>query len=393
MRMLKKALIAYVNSAKAVWSAVAHPLSIVSKLKRNVKDYKIFGKTQYGKNLLDVKTLYGKYANDNGGITLHSGQLANFVFTEQKPLKGVFKEKTAYTFSFKYNITEAETVIQPQFNYTDGTKNYIYIGTQMGDFNDYITIPSEGVFSFTSNGDKTISSFNFTYGSNSKRFECELTEMMIAEGTDTEYEPCNPQYVGDVVAEGDNTGKYHLPVEVRGKNILDMSGLIVRSGYYLDSSGEPSNNTLNNTMLRVSAIKVKPSETYTISSNLNFYTIWLFDEENIKVKCITAYNLRKKNFTTPDNCHYIRVSFRTYEGTYMPTDLKCLMLEKGEGDGIYEPYIEPHTADIYLDAPLADGEVIQKSVDKLPSLLQFKGTTVYEINTTVKPQGVQVEYY
>lgn len=44
LQMLKKALIAYVsNSVKAVWSALAHPLTITGSKSGNVKDYKIYG--------------------------------------------------------------------------------------------------------------------------------------------------------------------------------------------------------------------------------------------------------------------------------------------------------------------------------------------------------------
>ena len=43
LQMLKMALIAYVNSAKAVWSIVAHPLEIFSKKGKNLKDYRIYG--------------------------------------------------------------------------------------------------------------------------------------------------------------------------------------------------------------------------------------------------------------------------------------------------------------------------------------------------------------
>ena len=389
MRMLKKALIAYVNSAKAVWSAVAHPLSIVSKLKRNVKDYKIFGKTQYGKNLLDVQKYYGQWANDKGGIDVPNAATLYHLTYKAQSITGVFKENTQYTFSCKYNIDETTTtVLAVRFNYTDGTKNYQNFGLNY--------LMGEGAMSFTSASGKTVQSFNFTYGTTSKIFKGELTEMMIAEGTDTEYEPCIPQYVGDVVAEGDNTGKYHLPIEVRGKNILDISKYTVTQGYYLDSSGSPTSS--NKRFLKISPIVVKPSTQYTISigSNHYLYTIWYFEgENNTGITRINVYNLRTKTFTTPENCNYIRVSIDSINsgGTAVPSDLEWAMLEKGEGDGIYEPYIEPQTVDIYLDAPLADGDVIQKSVDKLPSLPQFKGTTVYEVQTAVSPSGIQVEYY
>ena len=44
LQMLKRALIAYVsNSVKAIWSAVAHPLTIVGSKNGNVKNYRIYG--------------------------------------------------------------------------------------------------------------------------------------------------------------------------------------------------------------------------------------------------------------------------------------------------------------------------------------------------------------
>lgn len=43
MQMLKRALIAYVNSAKAVWSEIAYPLTIASKRLCKLKSYRIYG--------------------------------------------------------------------------------------------------------------------------------------------------------------------------------------------------------------------------------------------------------------------------------------------------------------------------------------------------------------
>ena len=48
LQMLKRALIAYVNSMKIIWSAIAHPLSIVSKRKGALKDYRIYGNSIQG---------------------------------------------------------------------------------------------------------------------------------------------------------------------------------------------------------------------------------------------------------------------------------------------------------------------------------------------------------
>lgn len=69
--MLKRALIAYVsNSVKAIWSVVAHPLTIVGSKNGNVKDYKIYGNSvQNGEptpdNPVEVQSV-GEYDEESG---------------------------------------------------------------------------------------------------------------------------------------------------------------------------------------------------------------------------------------------------------------------------------------------------------------------------------------
>ena len=43
LQMLKKAMIAYVNSVKFIWSAIAYPLAVIGSKTTKVKDYKIYG--------------------------------------------------------------------------------------------------------------------------------------------------------------------------------------------------------------------------------------------------------------------------------------------------------------------------------------------------------------
>ena len=262
LQMLKMALIAYVNSMKAVWSAIAHPISIMSKRKGDLKDYRIYGNS-------------------------------------------------------------------------------------------------------------------------------------VQNGTPTPEEPIEVQSVGELITEGEYTGKYKVPVTVRGKNLLDMSQHTVSQGVYLDNTGTAKANTR---FIRISPIAVKPSTQYTLSvgSKYFLYTIWFFSGgDGTGIEKVNAFKLLKKTFTTPDNCNYIRVSIDSYYagGTALVEDFEWAMLEKGEGDGIYEPYIESQTHNIYLDEPLKTGEVIQQSVDGLPPLPQFEGTTIYEVQTEVPPSGIEVCYY
>lgn len=144
---------------------------------------KVYDAFIHGKNLLDVNKYYGEWANENGGISIpYSGvlyKISDFFIS----VKGIFKENTQYTFSCNYNIAETTTtIISAQMKYTDGTRSYINFG-----FNHRM---GEGTASFVSTAGKTVKSFSFTYGTTSKVFNGELTEMQIEEGTAaTEYEP------------------------------------------------------------------------------------------------------------------------------------------------------------------------------------------------------------
>ena len=167
---------------------------------------------------------------------------------------------------------------------------------------------------------------------------------------------------------GDNTGT----IIVHGKNILDMNKHTVSDGYYYDVNGLEFNT--NNNMLKISPITIEPSTTYTISSNVPVYTIWFFKGGD--GTGISRIDVSKKiiTFTTPQECTQIRVSLdlrRIVTGEVQAISLfKWTMLEKGKGDGIFEPYIVPQTITV------ENGEL----KGEIPT---FKGTTVIEIEADI----------
>ena len=87
--------------------AEGYPL-MLEKCRNNkeLKDYKIYGNTEYDKNLLDVNAVYPDYVNDEGGITYTNKEFAKI--HSVNILKGGFKEKTQYTLSFSCEITDAD---------------------------------------------------------------------------------------------------------------------------------------------------------------------------------------------------------------------------------------------------------------------------------------------
>lgn len=384
LQMLKRALIAYVtSSAKAIWSAIAHPLSIVGSKKCNVKDYKIYAG---GKNLLDVKKYYGDYANNNGGISVPNSAILYYLTYDCEKVAGVFKENTQYTFSCKYNIAETTTtVLTPRIRYTDGTISNFYIG--------YGYRIGEGVATLTSNEGKTVESFGFTYGTTSKVFKGELTEMQLEEGTSaTEYEPY--QYT-------DN-----FPVTVRGKNLLDVNK--VYPDYVNNEGGITfTRRALANLYNTNMYDNYRENTQYTFScdyettvDNNAVYPYVFYTDGTKQAFYNTLYSETTGSFS--GHCAVTTTAGKTvsrfifaYSTSARTCDVELtdMQLEEGATATGCEPYIEPQTIDIFLDEPIGAGEVIQQSVDGLPNLPQYKGTTIYEVQADTPPSGIEVCYY
>ena len=88
-------------------------------------------------------------------------------------------------------------------------------------------------------------------------------------------------------------------------------------------------------------------------------------------------------------------------GHYYGGTITELMLVQGSTAKVYEPYgykipiacSDGTTTNIYLDAPLEDGEVINYKEDNLPMLPTVQGTTIYTVETAVQPSNMIVTYY
>lgn len=317
----------------------------------NCYNDKIYEAQIHSKNLLDVNSVYPDYVNENGGITYKNSNLWVIYSTS---MLSEYKENTQYTFTADYEITGNEgTSVYLYVDYTDGTATGFW--NSMGGI---FTGDKSGKIKVTTSSGKTVKKMVLGYSYTCK-VNVSLTNMMLVEGaTDEEYEP--PLTYATITA--------------RGKNILDMSKQTVSQGYYNDGGG--TINSSNNNLIRISPIAVKPSTKYTISigtvnSNLVLYTVWFHygPHETHGISKIGTGKTLKVTFTTPENCKYICVSMNSSSGA-KPTDLKWAMLEKGKGDGIYEPYIEQQKIAFENEELTAD----------IPT---FKGTTVIEIESDI----------
>ncbi len=154
------------------------------------------------------------------------------------------------------------------------------------------------------------------------------------------YEGTQESYVSQIL-EGVTVSRY-------GKNLFPSSEIGL--GYYNDSAG---NRISNNTKLWVDLFPCKPNTTYTISSNLEIYSIWQKDEAKVTIsntrKGTNNNNKKVLSVTTTSNCHYLAVSLNNIDGVNDTSAFEWLQTEVGTVATEYEPYKQPQTATANAD--------------------------------------------
>lgn len=251
--------------------------------------------------------------------------------------------------------------------------------------------------------------------------------------------------VGDL---NSGTGKYEIPVTVRGKNLMSMSrdvragfdsGAIVEKGvdYVVAQmsasaeNAEPGSPNNSSGWLGINALKataaafnncffkdIKPSTTYTLSYDFEYFylpdgltSVKHRGQISIsgKAEYTNAYVTEagkkyhyKLTFTTPETITQIMFFFTLNS---CKVKLSNIMLEEGGSETDYERYAEPQTAVIELSAPLgkndhvvnASGTTFKNSVLSKASTAEIplvtSGTNTIEVGTATAPGKIEVEYY
>lgn len=155
------------------------------------------------------------------------------------------------------------------------------------------------------------------------------------------------------------TGKYKIPVTVRGKNLFDKDNANVFGGYISGNSLIAYSTTLGNN--RATCIECKPNTTYTISRQVlskRFVVasgIYAPAKDITFTKSISNYDTLNIQITTDSEDAYLYVWF--YNGdvdTEFTYDeiINGLQIQEGTTATDYEPYHAPIQTNIYLDEPL-----------------------------------------
>ena len=251
--------------------------------------------------------------------------------------------------------------------------------------------------------------------------------------------------VGDL---NSGTGKYEIPVTVRGKNLMSMSrdvragfdsGAIVEKGVdyvvaQMSASaantepGSPNNSSgwigINSLQATAEAFNkcffkdIKPSTTYTLSYDFEYFylpdgltsvkhrgQISISGKSEYANAQVTEAGKKyhyKLTFTTPETITAIMFFFTLNS---CKVKLSNIMLEEGGDETDYERYAEPQKAVVELSAPLgkndhvvnASGTTFKNSVLSKASTAEIplvaSGTNIIEVGTATAPGKIEVEYY
>ena len=250
--------------------------------------------------------------------------------------------------------------------------------------------------------------------------------------------------VGDL---NSGTGKYEIPVTVRGNNLISISrdiqsltsGVVVEKGkdYVIaqmsasaanTEPGSPNNSSgwigINSLQATAEAFNkcffkdIKPSTTYTLSYDFEYFylpdgltsvkhrgQISISGKSEYTNALVTEAGKKyhyKLTFTTPETITQIMFFFTLNS---CKVKLSNIMLEEGGSETDYERYAEPQTAVIELSAPLgkndhvvnASGTTFKNSVLSKASTAEIplvaSGTNIIEVGTATAPGKIEVEYY
>lgn len=165
----------------------------------------------------------------------------------------------------------------------------------------------------------TFSGVMVTYGSTVPPYE------VYTAGTG-EPSPDTPIPIVSVGEYNEETEKYEVGITITNKNLA--SDINVYSGYYYDINGAPS--PADSRFVRVSMIKVFPGVRYAISSNLNIYSITMYDNDRKKVSFTTAPINQKTLVINPGKkVTYLGVSLHNTSGAEDTSAFEFLQVETG----------------------------------------------------------------
>lgn len=320
----------YVDSKNAIVQSTATGefLSFETSLAIPMDNVLLYGKsTQYntGANLFDINAAKSGGAGD---ITITDYGTGEFTVSTQNNVafQGIALKDWCPTLKLDQFCTLSGTT-------TSADKCLRSAGGAVWNFGETRTISNEDLADkwyfvattkvstsgTTAYYEDTFSGVMVTYGSTVPPYE------VYTAGTG-EPSPDTPIPIVSVGEYNEETEKYEVGITITNKNLA--SDINVYSGYYYDTDGTPS--PADSRFVRVSMIKVFPGVRYAISSNLNIYSITMYDNNRKKVSFTTAPINQKTLVINPGKkVTYLGVSLHNTSGAEDTSAFEFLQVETG----------------------------------------------------------------
>lgn len=223
--------------------------------------------------------------------------------------------------------------------------------------------------------------------------------------------------VGDLVAAGAQAGKYHIPVACRGKNLFNIQDFADRENVEIHGNTIIITGTKAKTGAAIPIERVldrlKPNTTYHISvgsqevlegtAKTSTFYIGLIPKTGSANFYLKYSGLDGTKTLPQDLSGY--AYFMILCGEDLKIRMSDIMLAEGDAATAYEPYCAPSTADIYLPAPLTEGEYVSYADQTahyqtgglpaaIPPLTAPESESMaVSAGTAVAPSDIRVNYY
>jgi lysophospholipase L1-like esterase len=209
--------------------------------------------------------------------------------------------------------------------------------------------------------------------------------------------------VGDLVASGDYTGKYAIPITIRGKNLFSTKSIqnttstingitwTINDDGSITANGTATANSHYNAVKQADAI-LFPAGDYSFSTTYEHYN-------QIQFKIITyvdgaatiltqTLGMDSPVFTLTDDT-YLCFQCTIGSGKTLNNVTIYPRIEYGKVLTEYEPYGISAEKTVYTDVPLTEGESVEITDIVMPESAKL----FISANTTVPPSGMELLYY
>lgn len=420
LQMTKRALISYVNAVKFIWSELAHPLTIVGKKNMNLRDYKIYGNsiqdgTPTPENPIEVQSVgelvtEGEYAGKYKiPVTARGKNLLKPLRVSAGGLRtATSKANTSNNYGTSINTTDAtEEIIVTQTKAPNTTN-----------LNSY----TNGFFCIEIGSGVLMPGTRYTLS-----FDCEITNSLL-----------NSNQIM-LMPNGGNIGNVHFSV-LNGRNSIAFNYAVYNGiDNYLEFRIEGKSLKISNIMI-TDEDGTPVYEPYIEPQTFNIY----LDEPLRKVgdyadyvdfvkrvvtrkiaeRTIRSFSWGKYSDSSEPNTGLLLYRYeatvankRLFTGGWSDVgNLMCNGLKNTgyNGNHVMDESISERTqghrnikiltsyydtltsmreayGDFKVTYILDDAYVKEEPIE-LPELPTFKGTTIYEIATEIKPSGMEVKY-